>query len=200
MPASGPTPSTTARWRPWFVVVTVAIVALVAVTAWWPKSSNAPTALPSTTTAAPTTPARVPEGRDAPEAARGMAFELAVRPSAVAPGSTVTMRLAGDLAGVSDRLAAVAWLDQLTDGEWRTVYWFARSSATAQVVRQVSVDHAEPGPDAVMLAADAPVEFVVDQLARGSYRMCRYVPLRRGTRPITQLNPVYVCAPLAVEG
>lgn len=199
------TTPTTAR-RPPVLPVAAAVVAavvLMAVVVWWPRSSGG-TATPSDTlpTTAPATTVTValavPGGRPAPDPMTGLDFELAVEPSAVASRWVVSMQLTGDLSGVADRVAAVAWLDVQADAGWRAVYWMARSSATSQEVHEVSDDHPEPGPDAVMVDADAPVEFIIDGIAAGSYRMCRYVPLRPGDAASVPASPAYVCAPVTV--
>jgi hypothetical protein len=120
-----------------------------------------------------------------------------VQPTVVPPDGTVTMQLTGDLTSVADRVAAVAWLDRLVDGRWRTAYWLARSSPSAQQVRGASGDRAEAGPDAVTVAAEAPVSFTAE-VAAGDYRMCRFVPLQRDPATGEPNSPAYVCAPLVV--
>lgn len=170
---------------------------------WWPRASDGTGTPPEavTTTETPTTVTvalAVPGGRPAPDAMTGLDFELAVEPSAASSRWVVSMQLTGDLSGVADRVAAVAWLDAQADAGWRTVYWMARSSATSLEVHEVSEDHPEPGPDAVMVDADAPVEFFIDGIAAGSYRLCRYVPMRSGVAVSAPANPAYVCAPVTV--
>jgi hypothetical protein len=120
-----------------------------------------------------------------------------VEPSTVVLGTPVVMQLGGDLSGVASPISAVAWVDEQVSGAWRTIYWMARSSHTTQEGGDVSNDLFEPSPDAVTFEADQPVQFDVDALVPGSYRMCRYVPLlTRGTTSLPSPNPAYVCAPL----
>ena len=126
-----------------------------------------------------------------------IAFGLTVEPSPVELGTPVVMQLSGDLSGVASPISAVAWVDQQVSGAWRTIYWMARSSRTTQEGGDVSNDLFGPSPDAVTFEADQPVQFNVDALMPGRYRMCRYVPLlTRGTTSLPSPNPAYVCAPL----
>lgn len=198
--ARSTTTPTTARRPPVLpVAAAVVVVVVVAAMVWRTRSPDEQAILP--TTPVPTTvtvAATVPGGRPAPDAMSGLDFELAVEPSAAASRWVVSMQLTGDLSAVADRVAAVAWLDVQAEAGWRAVYWMARSSATSQEVHEVSDDHPEPGPDAVMVDADAPVEFIIDGIAAGSYRMCRYVPLRPGDAASVPASPAYVCAPVTV--
>lgn len=187
--AAGPSPH-----RRWPVLAVVAAIALGGVAfAWWP-GSNTPTADTPTTI-----PITAPSGRSAPGVVVDGPFTLVVQPAVVPQAGTVTMQLTGDLSTVTDRIAAIAWLDREVNGTWRTAYWLARSSEFEQQVRGASGDRAEAGPDAITVAADAAVSFTAD-VAVGEYRMCRYVATRGdatagGTSPLA-----YVCAPLTVVG
>ena len=159
----------------------VVLVVVVAIAVAWPRSSGSPTTSPSTSaierSIAGASPTTVP-GREAPVPSARVAFELTVTPSPVVPRAPVVMQLEGDLSGVASPISAVAWVDRQVSGEWRTVYWLARSSATAQSGGNVSNNSLEPSPDAITFGADQPVQFNVDALTSGSYRLCRYVPLR----------------------
>jgi hypothetical protein len=76
----------------------------------------------------------------------------------------------------------------------------ARSPGAVQAGGDVSGDLFEPGPDAVTFGAEQPVQFNVDALTSGSYRLCRYVPLRTNDASSpSSTNPAYVCAPLIVD-
>ena len=169
----------------------VALLVVGALAAAWPRSSGSPHSLVS----APTT---IP-GRDAPVPSASVAFRLAVAPSPVVLGTQVVVQLEGDLSGVSSPISAVAWVDEQVSGVWRTIEWMARSPGAAQNVADVSNDGSAASPDAVTFAADQPVRFDVDGLPSGTYRLCRYVPLRadRTSSPPID-NPAYVCAPLIV--
>ncbi len=181
----------------------VLLVVVVAVAVAWPRSSGSSPASPSTTATVPSSagpsPTTVP-GRDAPVPSASTSFALTVEPSPVVLGTPVTMLLDGDLSGVASPISAVAWVDEQVSGMWRTIYWMARSSDTSQEVGAVSNDLFEKGPDAVTYRADQPVQYNVDALTSGSYRLCRYVSLlTRGTSSLPSSNPAYVCAPLVVD-
>ncbi len=182
----------------------VVLVVGVAIVAAWPRSSGSPRASPSTsatvTSTAGSSPTSMP-GREAPVPSGSFAFALTVQPSPIVLGTPVVMQLKGDLSNVASPISAVAWVDEQVSGVWRTMYWMARSSRTAQEGGDVSNDPFEPGPDAVTFRADQPVQFNVDALITGRYRMCRYVPLlTSGTSSLPSSNPAYVCAPLIVAG
>jgi hypothetical protein len=174
-----------------FAVGGVALLVVAALAAAWPRSSGSPHSLVS----APTT---IP-GRDATVPSAGVAFALTVEPSPVVLGAQVVVQLEGDLSGVSSPISAVAWVDEQVSGVWRTIEWMARSPGATQIVADVSTDGSAASPDAVTFAADQPVRFDVDGLPSGTYRLCRYVPLRAdGTSSAPFTNPAYVCAPLIV--
>jgi hypothetical protein len=198
--ASGRPPQPAGRGRAVLAVVAAVAVVLIAVVVWWSRTGDGTDVLPTTTVVTvpvTTVPITAPAGRVAPGVVSEIAFSLSVQPSVVPPAGTVTMQLTGDLTSVTEQVAAVAWLDRMVDGRWRTAYWLARSSQSAQQVRGASGDRAEAGPDAVTVAADAPVSFTAD-VAAGKYRMCRYVPLRRDPATGEPNPPAYVCAPLIV--
>ena len=166
------------------------VVATLAVA--WPRSSGSPHSFVT----APTT---IP-GRDAPVPSAGVGFALTVEPSPVVLGTPVVVQLRGDLSGVSSPIAAVAWVDEQVSGVWRTIEWMARSPGAAQAGGDISNDLTERSPDAVTFAADQPVRFDVDALNPGTYRLCRYVPLRAdGASIVPSSNPAYVCAPMIVD-
>ncbi len=181
----------------------VVLVIVVAIAVAWPRSSGSPHASPPTSATELSTTGSSPatvRGRQAPVPSASVAFELTVAPSPVVLRSPVMMQLEGDLSGVASPISAVAWVDQQESGAWRTVYWMARSSGTAQAGGDVSNNSLEPSPDAITFGADQPVQFNVDALTSGSYRLCRYVPLRvRDTSSLPSSDPAYVCAPLVVD-
>jgi hypothetical protein len=178
-------------------LVAAAVVVVLVIAVVWPGHERAP-AVATTTTVEVTVAASLPSGRPAALSVSDLELSLSVQPAEVPSGSIVTMRLEGDLTIVPTRVAAVAWVDHLTSTGWRTVYWMARSSDFVQEVRPVSDDHPEPGPDAVMIPAAESMEFFADGIVPGSYRVCRFVPLRPD--PVSNLptDPVYLCAPLVV--
>ncbi len=180
------------------VVVVVVVVVAVVVVAVAPQREPAP-AVATTTTSVVAVAASIPSGRPAASPVSDLELSLIVQPGAVSFGSSVTMRLDGDLTIVPLRVAAVAWVDHLAPTGWRTVYWMSRTSATGQTVREVFADHPAAGPDAVMVDAAEPIEFTVDRLASGTYRLCRYVPLSPEVSSGRPRAPAYLCAPLEVN-
>ena len=181
----------------------VVLVVVVAIAATWPRSAGSSRATLPTSAASPPSagspPATAP-GRDAPGPSEIAAFTLVVEPTRVELGTSVVMQLKGDLSGVASPISAVAWVDQQVSGVWRTMYWTARTSDNAQAGGDVTNNYLGPSPDAVTFGADQPLRLNVDALDSGSYRLCRYVPLRSaGTSNLPSLNPAYLCAPLVVD-
>lgn len=181
----------------------ILLMIVVAISMAWPRSSGSSQGSPSTsatvTSTASSSPTTVP-GREAPVPSASVAFALTVEPTPVVLGTPVRMQLKGDLSGVASPLSAVAWVDEQVSGVWRTIDWMARSPGSAQAGGDVSTDLLAPSPDAVTFGADQPVQFNVDALTSGSYRLCRYVPLRASdTSSLPSSNPAYMCAPLIVD-
>jgi hypothetical protein len=199
-----PKPPVRSRSRVWFVLGGVAVVAL-AVALVWPRSS--PSALtPSTTTTTTTrvatkvAPPTTLPGRVAPTPVTGSHIGLSVEPSTAALRQYVTVRLTGDLISVSPTVAAVVWIDQLVVDQWRTIAWFALVADDAQISGFVSADGEGPGPDAIFVPAADGIDFNVDRLKTGTYRICRYVPVHAaGSSTLPDPSPIYVCGPLVID-
>jgi hypothetical protein len=205
------------------IVGGLAVVAL-AVALVWPRSTRNPLAAATTTTSAIDTPpsstaasglVRTPfptgrpfaplPGRPAPTPLdlTSVGLRLSVLPAEAAYGTPVSVRLDGDLAKVSPTLAALVWVDRSVDNGWQTAAWIAQTAPGLQEMENVTARDAGPSPDAITIPAGDTFGVNLDGLAAGTYRVCRYVPLRAdafvssdATVPID--NPVYLCAPITL--
>jgi hypothetical protein len=209
-PSPGPPARSTSR-----VVLALGAVAVVALmlSLAWPRSSHS--TLTATTTTVPVTVVTTPivttpivttpppttlPGREAPTLITDSHIGLSVEPATAALRQYVTVRLSGDLVSVLPAVAAVVWIDQSVADQWRTIAWFALVADDAQISGFVSADGAGPGPDAIFLPPAAGLEFNVDRLKTGTYRVCRYVPVHAtDSSTVPGENPIYVCGPMIID-